>query len=305
MNNRYIDEIRGTVIPLPTPFNEDESVDHDSLSKYVKFLADSGIKNVMTTVGTSRYNLLTKEEIKAVNETVVKAAAGRIKTIVANPPFGRQAEAVEFAEHSREIGADLYLAYYPERYYGDEYLLDFFGKISDAAGIGVLIHEMPMRNGLGGGTVQYPISTLHKLLDIPNVVGLKEEALDMAYSGNVVRELADKAVIIGAGGGMSRYLRDYWSGANAFLGGIGNFKAEVENDFFEAMQAKNYEKAYGIVNNIEIPLFQKLVPFGWHPSLKAILSIKGHMNGTERKPMKQTTAEERSKIEGILNDNDL
>lgn len=303
MKNKYIDEIRGTVIPLPTPFNEDESVDHESLRKYVQFLVANGIQNVMTTVGTSRYNLLDVEEIKAVNETVVKAADGKIKTIVANPPFGRQEVAIEFAEHSRAIGADLFLAYYPERYYGDEYLLDFFGKLSDAAGIGILIHEMPMRNGLGGGSVQYPISTLHKLLDIPNVIGLKEEALDMAYSSSVVRELADKAVIIGAGGGMSRYLRDYWSGAKAFLGGIGNFQPQVEIDFYEAMQSKNYDKAYGIVNNVEIPLFQQLVPFGWHPSLKAMLSLRGHMHKFERKPMKQTTEDERIKIDAILKSN--
>jgi len=303
MKNKYLDEIQGTVIPLPTPFLADESVDHDSLSKYVKFLVDQGIPNVMTTVGTSRYNLLNAEEIKAVNKTVVKAANGQAKTIVANPPFGRQADAIEFAEHSREIGADLFLAYYPERFYGDDYLLDFFGKVADAAGIGVLIHEMPMRNGLGGGSVQYPISTLKKLLDIPNVVGLKEEALDMAYSGSVVRALAKKAVIIGAGGGMSRYLRDYWSGAKAFLGGIGNFNPALEIEFFAAMQAKDYDKAYGIVNQVEIPFFQKIVPFGWHPSLKAMLALRGHMEGYERKPMKQSSEEERSKIDEIMKSN--
>lgn len=303
MKNKYLDEIRGTVIPLPTPFNANESVDHESLTSYVKFLVDNGIPNVMTTVGTSRYNLLSADEIKAVNETVVKAANGKTKTIVANPPFGRQADAVDFAEHSREIGADLFLAYYPERYYGDEYLLDFFGAVADAAEIGVLIHEMPMRNGLGGGSVQYPISTLHKLLDIPNVIGLKEEALDMAYSGSVVRELSEKAVIIGAGGGMSRYLRDYWSGANAFLGGVGNFNPALEIEFFDAMQAKHYDKAYGIVNEVEIPFFQKIVPFGWHPSLKAMLALRGHMQAFERKPMKQTTVEERTKIDAILKAN--
>lgn len=302
-NNKYINQIQGPVIPLPTPFKQDESVDHESLHSYVSFLVKNGIPNIMTTVGTSRYNLLNAEEIMEVNETVVKAAAGKAKTIVANPPFGRQADAVKFAEHSKSIGADFYLAYYPERYYGDEYLIDFFSAISEAADIGILIHEMPMRNGLGGGSVQYPISTLHKLLEIPKVAGLKEEALDMAYSGNVVRELADKAIIIGAGGGMSRYLRDYWSGAKAYLGGIGNWSPQTEIEFFEAMQTKNYHKAYGIVNEVEIPLFQKLVPFGWHPSLKGILSIKGHMQSYERKPMKSTTDDERKRIETILLEN--
>ena len=199
--NKYINQITGPVIPLPTPFNEDESLDLDSLHSYVEFLVNKGIKNLMTTVGTSRYNLLSAEEIKEVNKTIVNAAAGKANTIVANPPFGRLADAIDFAKHAEEIGATIFLAYHPERHYGDEYIIDFFQQLSDAVNIGILIHEMPMRNGLGGGSIQYSIELLNKLLTIENIIGVKEEALDVDYSNELVEAISDKAVIVGAGGG--------------------------------------------------------------------------------------------------------
>ena len=50
--------IQGPVIPIPTPFNKDESVDLEGMGKYVKFLSNNDIPAVMNTVVTSRYNLL-------------------------------------------------------------------------------------------------------------------------------------------------------------------------------------------------------------------------------------------------------
>ena len=66
MSNTITPKVEGPVIPLPTPFTKDYKVDYDALASYVDFLVLNGIKNVMTTVGTSRYNLLTDDEIKKV-----------------------------------------------------------------------------------------------------------------------------------------------------------------------------------------------------------------------------------------------
>jgi dihydrodipicolinate synthase/N-acetylneuraminate lyase len=301
MNNPYISKVTGPVIPLPVPFKEDQSVDLNSLSNYVKFLADNGIPNVMTTVGTSRYNLLTWDEMKAVNETVVNAAAGKINTIVANPTTGGVHAAIDFGKHAQSIGADFYLVYFPERHYGDDNTYAFFKEITDHVSTPILIHEMPMRNGMGPGTVQYSIDLLHRLLDIETIVGLKEEALDPEYSNEVLKAVVDKSVIIGAGGGMSRYLqRDYALGAKAFLGGIGNCVPSLELEFFEAITGGNQSRAEEIVNDIELPLFADTVPIGWHPSLKGMLSIMGLLPKYERKPMKQLSEDEMAHLKAAL-----
>ena len=50
-------EIVGPVIPIPTAFDKNQN-DLDSLKSYVNKIVELGIPNVMTTIGTSRYNLL-------------------------------------------------------------------------------------------------------------------------------------------------------------------------------------------------------------------------------------------------------
>ena len=66
--------IKGPVVPIPTPFTKDEDVDYRSLRSYVKFLINNGIKNIMTTIGTSRFNLLSQDEIKRSMRLLLKSA---------------------------------------------------------------------------------------------------------------------------------------------------------------------------------------------------------------------------------------
>jgi 4-hydroxy-tetrahydrodipicolinate synthase len=296
MHNKVV----GPVVPLPVPFKETQEVDYQALKSYVSFLRDKGVKNVMTTVGTSRFNLLSMDEIKKVNETVVEAAGKDIVTIVANPSHGSLADALSYAKHAEEIGADLFLAYFPDRHYGDDAVYDFFHTISEAIGIDILIHEMPLRNGLGGGQVHYSIDLLSRLFKIKNIVGVKEESLDPAHSEKIVKMFSDSAVIIGAGGGMSRYLRDYWLGARTYLAGIANFYPVLELEFYEAMQGENYKKAYEIVHNIEKPFFEATVPFGWHICLKEALNICGLAPSHERLPLKKLNKEQAQQLKSVM-----
>ena len=118
--------IKGPVIPVPSLFNKDESVNYNGLTKYVEFLSESGIQTVMTTVGTSRYNLLNWEEIKLNNEALVNGCKKNTKSIVANPTTGGLYSAIEFGKHAESIGADFYLVYFPERFYGADNTFSFF-----------------------------------------------------------------------------------------------------------------------------------------------------------------------------------
>ena len=294
------DKITGPVVPLPTPFSKDQEVDYDVLASYVKFLCDKGIKTVMTTVGTSRFNLLSMEEIKKINETVVKSVSDDVVTIVANPSHGSLKDALSFAKHAEEIGADVFLAYFPDRHYGEDDVFEFFETIAKSISIDILIHEMPLRNGLGGGQKHYSTELLARLFEIKNIVGVKEEALDPAHSETIVKMFSDKAVIIGAGGGMSRYLRDYWLGARTYLAGIANFYPELELEFYDAMQNEDYKKAYKIVHDIEKPFFEATVPMGWHRCLKEALHICGLAPSYERLPMKQISDEHAKDLKVVM-----
>jgi len=278
--------IQGPVIPIPVPFKNDTSIDLKALENYIDFLSQFNLGGLMTTAGTTTFNLLSKQEIFTINETVCRVANGRVPTIVGNSSYGDINSSIEFTLHAKEIGADYCIIYYPDRYYGDDSIYDFFKTISKSVSQPLLIHEMPMRNGLGKGSVQYSMKLLEKLFKIDMIRGIKEESLDTFYSNEIVKVFSSKVEIIGAGGGMSRFLsRDYNLGSKAFLGGIGNFNPQLEIEFYSLITNNKFDDAKHLVATKEAPLFDKVIPFGWHPSLKAMLSIKGFMNNINRKPM--------------------
>lgn len=293
--------IQGPVIPLPTPFNADESVDYQGLAAYVRFLSEAGIPAMMSTVGTSRYNLLSWDEMRQINRVVAENTSSGAQSIVTSPTTGGVKSMIEFGQEAEKAGANYYLVYFPERHYGDDNTYDYFKAICDELSIRVLIHEMPMRNGIGPGQNQYSLALLERLFKLDNIVGLKEEALDAEYSNQILDRFADDQLMIGAGGGMSRYLgRDHQRGSHAFLGGIGNFEPQVELDFYAAITGGNRSEAERIVNEIEKPYFEAVVPMGWHPTLKSALWQKGLTQVHERRPMVQLSEADHGRVKTIL-----
>ncbi len=293
--------MEGPVIPIPTPFDEKERVDYEALAGYILFLREAGIRNVMTTVGTSRYNLLEEEEIREVNRIVVENAGKDMVTIVSDPPYGGTEKSIKFGEHAQKIGADRFLVVYPDRYYGEYTLTEFYEKISRSLPeLGIMIHEMPMRNGLGAGNVPFSIHVLDHLLSLPNVKGVKEESLDPSYGKVLVDRFSSKGDLIGAGGGMSRYLIDYWGGTKTFLSGIGNFLPGLELRFFELMKGGDHYEASRIVYELEQPYFKVAAPIGWHLALKCALSIKGLLPPYERAPLTPPYKADRDAIRAFL-----
>lgn len=291
----FYSRLSGPVCPILTPFSKDGSrVDHEALAKYVDFLAASGIPAVMTTVGTSRFNLLSDNEIKEVNETVAKAADGRCLVILAGPMTGHTTSNIEFAQHAGAQGADAFIAFYPERYYGDEPLYQFFETLTQSTDIGVMIHEMPMRSGYGGSQ-QYPINLLKRLAELPNIYGLKEECMDASYAYILHRALEDDLAIIGAGS-MRLFMRDYHAGGRAYLVGIGSFFPRVAKAFYEAVITDDMGRAHSIVRTYEEPYFDLAVSLGWHVALKETLNILGLMPAWERDPLPRLTLDQRKRL---------
>lgn len=295
----FHNRLKGPVFPILTPFTKDGlEVDHDALSRYVNFLADNQVSAIMTTVGTSRFNLLSENEITAVNATVARAASGRCLTILAGPLTGNMETNISFAKQSSEQGADAYIAFFPERYYGDEALQRFFETLADKSNIGVMIHQMPMRSGYGGNQ-HYPMHVLNRLSDHPNLYGMKEECMDPGYSFQIHRALEEKMAIIGAGS-MRLFMRDYHAGGRAYLVGIGSFFPNVARAFYEAVVSNDFDQAHKIAQEYEEPYFDLAVSLGWHIALKETLDILGLMPGWERDPLPRLNSSQRGKLESKI-----
>lgn len=288
-------KLEGPVFPIPTPFTAGGgAVDHDALAKYVDFLAGAGVTALMSTVGTSRFNLLSMDEMKAVNTTIAKAAKGRCIVILAGPMTGGTDVHVDFARHAEKAGGDAFIAFLPERYYGQDAVVEFFKTISESVGIGTMIHEMPMRSGYGG-QIQYALDLLDRLTDMPGLVGMKEECMDGGYAYLLHRRLAGKCGIIGAGS-KRLYMRDFHAGAKAYLVGLGNVFPQVAKDFHAAMRDHKIDHAHAIVRAYEDPFFDLAVGLGWHVALKETMHLMNLMPPHERAPLPRLNEAQREKL---------
>jgi 4-hydroxy-tetrahydrodipicolinate synthase len=298
LKQKFLKNVKGPVFPIPTPFTENGNVDYQGLETYVQFLLEKEVRTLMVTVGTSRFDVLTVEEMKKVNEAVVEATRGQAATMVTTPTHGPTSQAVDFARHAEDIGADGILAVYPERYYSDEDVFHFFEDITSTCSIGVLIHLMPIRAGRSGlGThVHYSPDLVGRIITLENVVGIKEESHDQGLAYKYARLFGDRIVVIGGAGGMRAYLSAHQWGQPAYLVGIGNFVPEIELAFYAALEKGDYEGARRIVFDKEEPFFDASVRVGWHLALKEAMDYKGLMPAWERRPMARLSDQDQKLI---------
>ncbi len=294
--------VQGPVFPILTLFNVDGSIDETGIAAYVEFLIAQGAKNLMCTVGTSRYDVMTPDEMLRVNELVVKAAAGRAIVMVTTPSYGPTSQAIQFARHAEKIGADAIIAVYPDRYYGDDHVFDFFKEVADSVNIGVMIHEMPIRAGRSteAPAAQYTQSLLARILSIGNVVGLKEESGSNELIEHINSTYSTHTAVIGGRGGMTGHFQARAHGQRAYLVGIGNFDPRLELDFYQALEDGKTAQAESVINNIEKPFFALTVKLGWHISLRAGMYLKGLCQPYERKPMRGLDDKELASLRTLM-----
>lgn len=280
--------ITGPVFPITIPFLEDQSVDYASLGSYCDFLVNKGAKNLLVTVGTSRFNLLTSHEMLEVNKIVASSGNSDTTVVVSGPGpnSGSKSENIAFAKEAALCGADGLIVVFPERYYGHSHVVEFFLSVADASPIPIWIHAVPFRDGFGGvnSSVKFTLDLLETLSEHPNIVGVKEENGDRALFVEIFSSLKHQLNIIGAGGAMRRYLKDHPLGAQCYLVGIESFVPHLGLNFFNLMSEGRLVEAEAIALNHEDAFFKIAVKYGWHRSLKAALHICGLMPLYERDP---------------------
>jgi 4-hydroxy-tetrahydrodipicolinate synthase len=298
-------KIEGPVFSILTPFNsQNDEIDFEALENYIQKIFDAGGRVFYVMAYNSRYSQLTFEEIKTLNFFVskkVKELSPDNVVIVADPPHCATKHSVEFAQHAESCGADIISLIVRERFYFEDQIYQHFKIINDTCGIGILIHEMPFLNGLGGPIVNWPLSLLDRVADLSNVIAIKEDAKDDQYSQDVIELLKNRLSIIISGGGKSQWLRFADHGCQAWLNGIGVFEPRLATTFWQAWKTGNQHIIDKIVNDIEAPFFEHGVKkYGWHLTIKVALEHFGVMSSHDRMPLMPLPKIEANKFKTVL-----
>lgn len=270
------------VYPIPPSYDRGE-LDLPSTQKYLEYLENNGAKNVMSTAGTSQFNLLTISEIRAFNDTIARFKGKRILGL---PAQSTQSTVKEIKLLNEKKFKDVYLLIlFPERYYTNFQLIEFFQELSDVSEYPILLHGNPLKRG-EGGIFEYDKQLLGELSRLKNFIGLKEESSTIDFSMNNICDL-DLEIIV-AGGSMKRYWALQPFGATSFLTGVGSFFPYFAEKFYKEYQKGNLDLAKSIFLEKEKPLFEVFMKIGWHAAMREGLRSMGFIQN-DRSPFVKLT----------------
>ncbi|MEP0356961.1 dihydrodipicolinate synthase family protein [Paraglaciecola sp.] len=287
-----------------TPFQLDESIDYESLEKYLHLLYRQGAKRFYVMAYNSRYSQLTTEEIYELNGFCIRTLKNLDESnivIVGDPIHCSTKQSLDFTLHAKELGADLISLILREKYFDDEQVLGHFDYIGQKSDFPLLVHEMPFLSGYNGTQMHWPDSTIESLVSIPQIAALKEDAKDFDITCKAL-SLEPNIKIIIAGGGKAAFRKYLPYGATAWLNGISIVDASIAEIFWDACQSNDEATLDFVINDLEKPFFSTVVPkFGWHRTNKALLQAAGIMHRRDRMPLKHLNDQQFVEVQQVFN----
>jgi len=292
------------VYPIMPSFNQSGGLDLKETEKYIHYLEKGGAKCLMTTAGTSQFNLLSNEEIYLLNESCCRHPG---KSILGISPLNLEKTRMEidFLASSHLIGErenTAILLFFPERYYNNRSIVEYFHECASLSPFPVLIHGMPMKRA-SGGQYEYSFDLVKEIYQHPNIVGMKEESSSFDVAFDLISKIKNDNrdfITIVAGKSQRRFLSLYPAGATTFLSGLGSIHPRFDEDFYDLIKESRYPEAIMITNTYETPLFDQFMGLGWHMALREALKQKGLGCAFNRHPFPTPTEQESRIVSNVL-----
>ena len=176
--------IKGIVPILATPFNDDESLDLDSLTRLIEFMISAGVEG-MTLLGVlGESNRLNDDERAALIQRAVSVARKRVIVIVGASHAGT-AVVRHYSRVAQDLGADAVMVTPAKEAVPDEdRIVESFSRIAEGLSIPIVLQDHP-----ASSEVHMSVSLMLRLLkNITRIQCIKEEAVPTAPK---IRQLRD------------------------------------------------------------------------------------------------------------------
>ncbi len=290
--------LKGVFTAIVTPFNEDGSVDEESLKRLIDFNIENGVSGIVPCGTTGESPTLDNDEHERVIELTVQHVNKRVK-VIAGTGSNCTKEAVRMTKHAEELGADAVLLVNP--YYNkptQEGLYRHFKAIADSVKIPCVVYNIKGRTAIN---VETP--TLMRLIkDCENIKAVKEASGDMDQIKDVITQRPEGFSVLSGDDNITVDLIK--SGGNGVISVLGNFMPGKMSVMVKAALEGNFEEAEKL-NSELAPLFKaEFIETNPIP-VKYMLSLKGMCKEVYRLPMCEMSDEHKAEVKKLLEDMSL
>lgn len=178
------DQLKGTGVALVTPFNEDKTVDFDSLQKLIDFVIEDGVDYVVTLGTTGETPTLSKEEKPGIIEFTYTAVASRVPVVVGIGGNNTREVVSDVESFPLEKAAAILSAspYYNKP--SQEGIYQHYKAIAEATAKPVILYNVPGRTGSNISAD----TTVRLAKDLTNINGIKEASGNMNQCLQILRD---------------------------------------------------------------------------------------------------------------------
>lgn len=285
-----MEKFKGLFSALLTPFNNNGSINKNSLKQLVDFNIENGIDGFYVGGSTGEGLMLTNEERKEVFEYAIEANDGR-KTMIAHVGTLSTDAAIDMAKRAEELGYDAISAVAPYYYsFGLDAVIGYYNDIANSTELPMIIYNFP---NSGGFSLTKEIA--NKLFENEKFIGIKHTSSDM-FALQQFKQLERDIIVYN--GFDETLLAGLAMGADGAIGSTYNFMGrkfkKIMKDFKEGRLAEAQKG-----QNEADEIICEMIKYGVFQSEKAILTEMGIEMGECRKPFLPISDECRKSMKKI------
>jgi len=285
--------LEGSIVAIVTPFKGGK-VDEKALSKLVEWHISSGTNAIVPCGTTGESATLEYEEHYRVIETVIKTVNKRIP-VIAGTGANATDETIMITKKAKKLGADAALLVAP--YYNkptQEGLYRHYKSVAEAVDIPIVLYNVPGRT-----VVNILPSTVARLLEMKNIVAIKEATGDMKQVSEVIRLCGDRLTVLSGD--------DFTTFPLLALGGKGvisvtaNIAPQEVSDMCRFWKEKKYEKARALHYKLEPLNHARFIETNPIP-VKIAVAMMGKIREEFRLPLCEMSEANREKLKKTIKD---
>lgn len=286
------------LVPLITPFDENEEINYEALEKLVSFIIEHKYADSLIVTGTTgEFYALSYQERVDVLRFVKKLVGDRVP-LIAGTGAASTREAVALTKQAEELGYECAMVVNP--YYQkatQEGLYIHFRAVAESTGLPIMLYNIPLFTG-----VNLEASTFARLVTIPNIKAIKEEA------GINPTQMTDFATVAPPDfslycGDDTMVLQTIPQGAVGVVSGGSHIVGDLMSQMISAYMEGNVKKASELYFTM-MPLFRALnqnARVNPIPLLKDAIRLHTGIDvGRPRRPSLGATPEEEAELRKVL-----
>jgi len=237
-------EIRGCITALVTPFTNEGEVDRNALENLILRQLESGVHGLVPCGTTGESPTLSHEEHEEVIKITINTVGKRVP-VIAGTGSNSTEEALRLTMAAEKAGADASLQVVP--YYNkpnQSGLYEHFDKIAKNTSLPIILYNIPGRSVVGLDTAT--IKKLNK--QNKNIVGIKEASGSMDKVREIKSECPEDFIILSGEDALN--FKILKAGGNGYISVTSNIAPKECSELFNNFSESNMEKAEQINNNL-------------------------------------------------------